>query len=112
MRLQAWHIVLATFCVLLVSCGSKDSSAGMNLEKEKMQSILLDLHRIRFSKEKSSDWRMQIFEKHEADSARFHETLRYFAEYPDSAQVVYDYVQDKLSEEREDLLADERSKYN
>ena len=73
-----------------------------------MRALLLDLHLAQADLDRDSDWRSQAFSDHQVDSTKFHETLRYYAAHPDSAQGVYDWVQDQLAERREMILAKER----
>jgi len=73
-----------------------------------MQTVLLEMHLSKYDEGESLDWKHKIFEEHDVDSSAYAETLRYYSLNPDSAQLTYDWVQDQLSERREQVLADER----
>ena len=106
---QSGLLIFTFMAFVICSCEFGGSSeVSRSIDDEKMRAVLLDLHWAEADLKRESDWRAKSFSKHEVDSTKFHETLRYYAAHPDSAQEVYDWVQDQLAEKREQILARER----
>lgn len=100
-------VLFASIALFFSFCDSKEKVPEGVLSPEKMSEVLSDIHLADgamkayyiigdSAKRIAPHLYKEVFERHQVDSAKFHESLEYYFEYPEKMEYVYNLVNEKL----------------
>jgi len=112
-RMNKLNIILLIISFFVISCSNKNESTPEIIEKNKLCSLLTDLHIASSAKRlgflnpkdtiKNSNVNKLIFKKYNTTALQLNKTISYYSQHPDSLNALYIQVIEMVSAKQAQL---------